>query len=258
MKKMIVMMALVVVSGVTAFAAGGAADAKKMKIPPEELQRRKAMAMAEMMKRTGGFLLAPKSQNRVVCLVNQQKSVDKSVLEEVAAVMNRGLDFEVVVAEKRPDNAGIIVEIRESDYPATILTCPENAFGMLNVAKLKTDNPDAAVLKNRVMKETWRTLMYLLGAGNDEQPICLMKPVATLKMLDDLQSTCPCPMTFDQVTKTAAMFGVVPARKVTYRQACKEGWAPAPTNEFQKVIWAEFHAKPTEPMKVKFDPKKGE
>ena len=31
--------------------------------------------------------------------------------------------------------------------------------------------------------------------------------------------------------------GITPIYRTTYRQACIEGWAPAPTNDFQKAIF---------------------
>ena len=34
----------------------------------------------------------------------------------------------------------------------------------------------------------------------------------------------------------------VDVRYVTYRQACIEGWAPAPTNDVQKAIWEKVHS----------------
>jgi hypothetical protein len=53
-------------------------------------------------------------------------------------------------------------------------------------------------------------------------------------------------------------FGVLPAQVSTYRKACVEGWAPPPANDVQKIIYTEVNSKPTEPIKIKFDPKKGE
>ena len=38
--------------------------------------------------------------------------------------------------------------------------------------------------------------------------------------------------------------GVVPAETATYRQACREGWAPAPTNDVQRAIWDRYRAAP--------------
>ena len=53
-----------------------------------------------------------------------------------------------------------------------------------------------------------------------------------------------------------AKIGVTPERQVMYLRACHEGWAPAPTNEYQKVIWDKIHALPTAPIKIKPETKK--
>lgn len=49
---------------------------------------------------------------------------------------------------------------------------------------------------------------------------------------------------------------VRPYRVAKYSEACQEGWAPPPTNEFQKAIWDKVHAIPDKPMTIEFDPKK--
>ena len=51
--------------------------------------------------------------------------------------------------------------------------------------------------------------------------------------------------------------GMTPTRIASYKKACQEGWAPAPTNDVQKAIWEKVHAVPATPMKIEFDPKKG-
>jgi len=48
--------------------------------------------------------------------------------------------------------------------------------------------------------------------------------------------------------------GVYAART---REACQEGWAPAPTNDIQKAIWNEVRQLPAKPIKIEFDPAKG-
>ena len=42
----------------------------------------------------------------------------------------------------------------------------------------------------------------------------------------------------------------------TYRKACQEGWALAPTNDVQKAIWKEVHSIPDKPMTIEYKPKK--
>ena len=50
--------------------------------------------------------------------------------------------------------------------------------------------------------------------------------------------------------------GVTPMEVTTCRQVCRLGWAPAPANEYQKAVWEELHAIPTEPIKIKPEEKK--
>ena len=66
--------------------------------------------------------------------------------------------------------------------------------------------------------------------------------------------------TFDMassINENLQAMGIFPMRKITYVKACQEGWAPAPTNEYQKAIWDRVHSAPKNPMKIEFDPKKG-
>lgn len=234
------------------------AKAAKPKLTEAEKAERKAAAQKRQYERTGGYIVANVQSNRVVAIVNAQGDVQKSEIDDIALAIQQGLLFKCVVADRRPDNAGVVIEVRESNYPAAMLIAPENGYAMVNMTVLKQDAPSAPVLATRVRKEVWRTLIYLLGGGNDVQPMCLMKPIATVEELDALKSTCPCPMSFGSVIETAKRFGVEQERRVTYRRAVMEGWAPEPTNDVQKVIWEEIHAKPTNPMKITFDPKKGE
>jgi hypothetical protein len=54
--------------------------------------------------------------------------------------------------------------------------------------------------------------------------------------------------------------GVTPAEMTTYRKACREGWAPAPTNDIQKAIWEQVKADkergPTNPLKISMPKRK--
>ena len=54
--------------------------------------------------------------------------------------------------------------------------------------------------------------------------------------------------------KYMAARGVTPHYRCPYFKACEEGWAPAPTNEYQRAVWEKVHAIPDKPMKIEFDP----
>ena len=49
------------------------------------------------------------------------------------------------------------------------------------------------------------------------------------------------PMAFENIYTRGKALHVSAGGMVSYRQACKEGWAPAPTNDLQRGVWNEFH-----------------
>ncbi len=229
-------------------------EAPKKKFTPEEIAERKKAAIARRYEMTGGMIAQPNIDRRLLALVNVANAMDGTLLTKIAKDINDGVKIPTSAFDVRPENAGFIVEIKDSDYPATFIIAPENGYAMLNVRKLKTDNPDHAKLNRRLTQEVWRVVVLALGGGYDSNPKCLMKPFATLAELDACPSTCPCPMSFMSVTSGAERFGIVPERIVTYRTACTEGWAPEPTNNVQKAIFeqvkAEQSEKPSNPIRI--------
>lgn len=234
-----------------------AAEAPKKKLTPEEIAVRRAEMKKRRYERTGGYVVKPDNNIKVLALVNVNNTVDKELLTKLAKEMEQALLFNVVASVERPANAGVVIEIKDTDYPATFITAPENGYGMLNVRPLKIDNPSKEKLERRTIQQIWRTTILTLGGGYDIEPKCLMKPFASVQELDSCPSICPCPMSFSAVVAAAARFGVNPIYRATYKRACEEGWAPAPTNDVQKAIWDNVHATPKNPLKIEFDPEKG-
>ena len=126
----------------------------------------------------------------------------------------------------------------------------------LNVAKLKSDKPSAELLKLRLHKEFWRTFAYLMGAANAQQQPCLMRPITSVADLDSHKVAVLSPGPMGNVAASMSMMGFARSEFATFRKACEEGWAPAPTNDVQKAIWEKVHAMPTEPLKIKPETKK--
>ncbi len=77
----------------------------------------------------------------------------------------------------------------------------------------------------------------------------------SIRGLDTVQEFIPIDMA-NRYTSYLATLGVKPAHERTYRQACKEGWAPPPTNDIQRAIWQKVHKIPDNPMTIEYDPKK--
>ena len=62
---------------------------------------------------------------------------------------------------------------------------------------------------------------------------------------------------YGKMSDTATRLGCAEAKFTTYKQACREGWAPPPTNDVQKAIWDQVRQMPAKPIKIEFDPAKG-
>lgn len=251
-----VLVATVVVTVSAAVAAPTPSPTKKARMTPEQRDQL-------IMEKVGGILNAP-IKGKVVRIVNAA-SVKESTFDYLKRSIANGLMFPLEISagtgrsmEPPEGNAGIVVKlVDDGELPMTILTAPENASALVNVAALKKDNPTDEVLEARIHKEVWRALVYTLGGGNTDNPQCPMKSILNLKDLDSLVTRCPSPDVFNRVMRTASRLGIGTARRVSYMRACQEGWAPAPTNKFQQAIWDKAHEIPKSPMKIEFDPKKG-
>ena len=227
------------------------------KLTPEQKQEL-------IMMKVGGFIYQP-IKTTVVRIYNNQTAVPQSEIEKAAENMRKGPNFptEIVTTkwETEPvkeDGVGFAIVVYNDEKDPNKMQCaPDDGWAKVNVAPFLKDNPSAELASYRVQREIWRGLSFALGAGTTQNPMCPLKPAASVKELDELQGIVPTPEILDTIQKWAHHWGINKTRKVTYRKACQEGWAPAPTNDYQKVIWEEVRAKPTEPMKIKFDPKQG-
>ena len=94
------------------------------------------------------------------------------------------------------------------------------------------------------------------GSTDTEWDHCLLGPITSLKGLDNIDSEAVSPEPAPKIAKHLTKLGILPFKRVTYRQACQEGWAPPPQNEFQKSIWQKVHSIPDNPITIEYDPKK--
>lgn len=242
----------------TAFAA---VDGVKNKVPEGvKLAGRERIEIAKM-KHFGGYVRDTRDQEGKVVVVNAQDSAPGEWIDVVVSDFTNiaKVDIEVskgsfdLVNPSKMGNATLFVV----DNPALpmSLVAPEAAWAMVNVSPLKTDRK--MFFEARCKKQLTRGLAYLLGCGDSQYPMSLTGCVTKPEDLDRFTST---KIPVDQVSKFGKYvegYGIRPFKSVTYRQAVKEGWGPQPTNDYQRVIWEEYHTAPTEPIHIEFDPKKG-
>ncbi len=134
---------------------------------------------------------------------------------------------------------------------------PEGRWAVLNVSPLKADNPAQERLEERFAKVYWHAVVRALGGGYAAVKPSVMTPFSDLKSLDAIPTTKPSPDVVNMLIDTGSLYGIRTITIASYRTACRNGWAPPPTNDVQRAIWDKVHAIPANPMKIEFDPKKG-
>ncbi len=215
------------------------------------------LSYEERIARAGGEVLKPGTFSGKVSIVNQQKRIPDLDCSAVAARFAEATRCNIVA----DDGANAVVKLYVIDDPKepVVLLAPEDHWGRLNIAKMVGDLPSERARErffaSRARKMMLKSLSLLIGGGSSQFPGNVMN-VATIRDLDQCQESIPIDMADNYIAYLKAI-GVTQAEKTTYRKACREGWAPAPTNDVQKAIWDKVHAVPATPMKIEFDPKKG-
>lgn len=128
---------------------------------------------------------------------------------------------------------------------------------MVNLAPLREGTPSAEKFAQRFRKELIRVSSIVFSGAKSQYMVSPLQSVTSVASLDKTVGDQFGIDTMMGVVKHLPEIGVVPDQRITYREACRKGIAPAPTNEFQKVIWEKEHSIPKNPMTIEFDPKKG-
>jgi len=224
------------------------------------------------MKRTGGVVREAGSAKGLFVVVDAQKRVPRKEIEPVCAT----LDQWIRVQSKMVDADGaelpnfspkaylqaikaaggtLGVVLVDADGLPGLLTAPEDGWSAVNVAALASDKPDATTLASRVRKETLRAFAFVCGGAYMTKADFVMRDVTNPSDLDALPAEQFGLEIVAHVMQSAPRYGLVPWHQSTYKRACEEGWAPAPTNEFQKAIWERVKADkergPTNPITIK-------
>ena len=213
-----------------------------------------------MMRITGGRVVKPGTQRGEIACVNCQKSANTAWLEESVAYFAKCSRFKVTLSDGgfdilKPQVKGSlsIFVVDDANLPA-LLAAPDDRWALVNVAKLKSEMEP--FFKARVQKELSRAFSILCGAFASTFPQALPGAIAKAEDLDKyVDPSIPMDI-IARFPSYAKAFGVTPAIITSYRNACKQGWAPAPTNDVQKAIWDEMHTLPSEPIKIKPEVKK--
>ena len=230
-------------------------------INPEERAARKARMEERQMIDFGGYVVRPNSQKGVVVCVDCQQRVPQPWIDEVLMYFREEtrmvFDYrrgEFAFPSPRIEGNATLFLVDDANLPA-ILHAPENRWAVLNMHVVaKEERP--AFFQARVKKQISRSMALLCGASNSQFPGALTRGIVNEEDLDkNIDYVLPVDI-FKRMRSYMEPLGVTPAVLSPYDSACEEGWAPAPTNEYQKAVWDKIHEMPTEPIKIKPETKK--
>ncbi|MGN0889805.1 MAG: hypothetical protein ACI4UY_13105 [Kiritimatiellia bacterium] len=224
-------------------------------LPPAPLEhpkfKRPSLTPLQQMEKFGGFVQREYTGN-FCYMVNAQSRAGDEIFIWAISQMKQVLSLPILLDKIPEDDVhtfslveksfktktkpGAIITIVDIPSQPTLLVANEDGWAQINVAPLAKDNPSKEIFEKRVKKEVWRGFTYLFGGGNSRLDMCLMRPITSLADLDARPSVVPTPEPFNNIMEGARARGITPVRRSTYKRACIEGWAPAPTNDFQKAI----------------------
>lgn len=261
----------------TAFAVAAPAPATRKPLTPEQRERARqirAQRYREKVEKEGGIVhgLIPGKDIRIV---NAQTLVAETEIADIANVMRTTFRAPVEIVknaggEKCPfevgakafeggNTAGVVALVESESFPRLVIR-PEDHTAIINVTELKKDNPTAETLALRVRKEIWRGFGYAMGSANSNYQPCVMRDVQSLADLDSKPIAILSPDPLMRIEPALKRMGIAQLRRATYKRACEEGWAPSPTNEWQKAVWQKIKAEqseaPTKGLKIKFNKNK--
>lgn len=218
-------------------------------------EAKKAARMERMMRATGGMV--EKAGVGKIVVVNSQTRISDAAISNIVAklVFQTHFNVETIRGEfplySPPLGARAAVVVGHDENLPLSLVAAENLWGYVNVAKLGDKN-----LESRFTKEFIRVTTLAFGASLSQfmgSPLCSTDSAAMLDKHVTENYTFDCQQ---MILKNLTNLGMKPASKSTYKKASQEGWAPAPTNDYQKVIWEQTHQIPDNPITIEFDPKK--
>jgi len=214
------------------------------------------MSKVDRMARAGGEVVRPGTFTGKIAIISQQSKLPDADCAAVAKILAKLTQCNIVA--EADEKATIRLYLIDAPNEPVMLLAPEDHWGKLNVARMVDDLPGVRAKEKffvpRTRKMIIKALSILMGGGSSQFPGNIMN-VATMRELDQCQENVPVDMV-DNYTTYLKAIGVKPAEKTTYRKACREGWAPPPTNDVQRTIWNQVHQIPDKPITIEYDPKK--
>ena len=214
-----------------------------------------------------GYVVKEGSQKGIFTFINTQTVLSDDEIKAVAKRVEEDLLIKVVVSNTdagdpkslvRASGGALGVVIVYDDTTPSLMVAPDDGWAVVNIKKMEEFPSETAKKKffaKRCRGQLLRAFSAVAGGFFSSYPGNIMD-ATSLSEIEVLEEGIP----HDKVISAQKFLksrGYAPLIRIPYAKACREGWAPAPTNDVQKAIWDKVHATPKNPMKIEFDPKKG-
>lgn len=234
------------------------AGAGNPKLTREEMRARGDARKAQVEASHGGKVRNTVNQRGRIVVLNAQKEVSVSQISEPMAKLASFLKIAIDVQNAEsadPMKARAIKELNGANALLLVVSCdkcsepmmiaPDGGWAVVNVKALGDKNIDA-----RLRKEIVRAFAYLCGGIKSQYAEPMTAAITDIRQLDLVeQAQLPVDVLM-RIPEYLKTLGVTQYQEASYRTACKQGWAPAPTNDVQKAIWNEVHSIPTKPLTI--------
>lgn len=237
------MLAAAAACALVAAAAGG--ETKTTPMTPEK--------RAELVAKAGG-MLTPPSNGRDILLADWRGAASDGTndiagvfLEQQAYMFGfpvsrekfgkpqAGSDVYRLLKSKRDASHVAVIGIMDDPGMPRLAAFPEEAMACLNVSAYRCE--DAERERRRITRELWRAYAFALGAYADIPQGDVLQAVYDNEALDRIRTPAISPVRMGGVVRTAHALDLRAMKPTTYAVACRQGWAPPPTNDVQKAHW---------------------
>lgn len=222
------------------------------------------------MRRYGGYVRKDNSAKGVFVVLNSQTKISTTEISNALETITFRVKVQTKVVNvnnitmanvfdeiaKAGGVAGVALIDGDLSTPA-LLSATEEGWSIVNIARLIDGNPTPQALNKRVRCELLRGFSFAVGGVYGARGDALMQPIRKPQDLDSIVREDFAITMMQTFSLTTPRYGLVPWVEKTYLKACEEGWAPQPTNEYQKAIWDKVNQPPANPMMIEYDPKRG-
>jgi len=210
--------------------------------------------MAEWNAKTGGLVPPPEFAKHLLFLDARAENIpDLAKFAGPAermlslAIETKRIDLPVDASPQKTafaaktGKAGAVILLYERADDPTETAFLEDGVMLVNMEKLKCADPNR--FSRRFATEFWRSIGFVLGAyASTAQMGSSMQGIFSVVDFDTLKGAGLAPMQVAAISANKPKLGIFSRNGVPYSRACKEGWAPPPTNDVQRAFWNKMQA----------------